>query len=93
LKEVIGDALELGVSSKKVCTLYEQLTSQIADEFTLLLDTPIERIEREGGNPVVAEAIRRVRAGQIQATPGYDGVFGTIKVFEKNDRPTQSALV
>ncbi len=93
LKEVIGDALELGVSSKKVCMLYDQLTDRIADEFTLLLETPIERIEKEGGNVIVAEAIRRVRAGQIHATPGYDGVFGTIKVFEKNDRPTQSTLI
>ncbi len=86
LKEVIGEVFQVGVSSKKVCALYDRLTEQVASEFTLLLETPIEQISVEGG-VVLAEAIRRVRAGLVHATPGYDGIFGTIKVFNQNDRP------
>jgi uncharacterized protein (TIGR00375 family) len=91
LLEVIGDALEVASSSKKVAAEYGRLTDRVGSEFYILLDAPIEQIVKESTNPAVAEAIRRVRAGQVIATPGYDGIFGTIKVFGEGDRPKKPA--
>lgn len=96
LKEVIAEACGVGVQSKRVAAEYARLTDRVADEFTILLDSPIEQIARESGEKMVAEAIGRVRAGRLRVTPGYDGVFGTVRIFEANERasgPMQTTLV
>jgi PHP family Zn ribbon phosphoesterase len=40
----------------------------------------VEDIARSQGD-LLAEAIRRMREGRINATPGYDGEYGVIRVF------------
>ena len=36
--------------------------------------------------PLLAEAVRRMRAGQVTASAGYDGQYGRICVFSESDR-------
>jgi PHP family Zn ribbon phosphoesterase len=43
---------------------------------------PEEEI-RKIAHPKVAEAVTRVRNGELSITPGFDGEFGKIKIFEK----------
>jgi PHP family Zn ribbon phosphoesterase len=31
--------------------------------------------------PKILEGIRRMRAGQLSITPGYDGVYGKVSLF------------
>lgn len=80
LAEVFGVA---SPSSKKVEAEYRRLTDEI-DEFTLLLDTPIETISQIASEPMVAEAIKRMRGGEVFKQPGYDGIYGKIMVFGEN---------
>ncbi len=87
LVEVIGDVFAQGVSSKKVLAEYEQLLAKVGSEFYLLLDAPIEEIMHATSDSRIAEAIRHMRAGTVSVTPGYDGIFGTVKMFGSNDRP------
>lgn len=54
---------------------------QLGDEFSILRAMPIEQI-RDGGFPLLALAVERMRARQVVLDPGYDGVFGVIKVFK-----------
>ncbi len=92
LAEVFGVA---SVSSKRVKEEYQRLTDEVADEFTLLLEIPIEEIQKTASGPRLAEAIRRVRAGEIRVVPGYDGIFGVVRVFSDKDQvrpPSQSIL-
>lgn len=35
-------------------------------------------------DPKILDGIRRVRAGQIQIEPGYDGVYGKVRIFDDN---------
>ena len=35
----------------------------------------------------VAEGIGRVRAGEVDVEPGYDGRFGTVRVFPPGGAP------
>lgn len=93
LKELIAEAFSVGVSSKKVAAEYERLTDRVANEFSILLDVPIEQIAKEATNPHVSEAIRRVREGRLRITPGYDGIFGTVNIFSPEDRRRQSTLL
>ncbi len=87
LQEVIAEAFGLkGTSGKKVQAMYEQMVSSIADEFTILLDVPIDEIEK-GSNPAIAEAVRRMRAGEMNIRPGYDGVYGQVEIFSDDDPP------
>lgn len=81
LAEVIADTYSCGVKTKKVETAYENLLKNIGSEFFILLEAPLEQISKVGGKDI-AEAVERVRTGNIYVKPGYDGVFGTVKVFE-----------
>ncbi len=94
LPEIIADTLEIGVASKAVQKMYDGLTSKLGNEFFILLHAEAHAIA-ETSTPMIAEAIARVRAGRVAIHPGYDGVFGTVKVFEEGEhrgRSTQPPL-
>ncbi len=86
LMEIIAETFQVGVGSKKVRAEYLRLTDRVANEFSLLLETPIEHIAQECSDPRVAEAVRRVREAKLTITPGYDGIFGTVKIFADEER-------
>lgn len=69
-----------GVASKTVKSEYAALTTAFGSDFNILRKVPIEAIKK-GGFPEMAEALKRMRAGKVYIEPGYDGVFGVIKVF------------
>ncbi len=85
LEQVIGEALGVGPASKKVQQMYARLTDRIGSEFAILLDVPIENIAAEGGERV-AEAVRRVRAGELTVLGGFDGQYGTVRIFKENEK-------
>lgn len=96
LAEIIAEVM--GVSStqsKKVEAEYMRLTNELADEFTLLLDTPIDAIRQVAANPNLALAIQKMRTGDLKIQPGYDGIYGTVKIFGEQGPPfsTQSTLL
>jgi PHP family Zn ribbon phosphoesterase len=62
------------------------MIQQVGTEFDILLDKKIEDIEA-GSNPAVAEAIRRMRVGQMHIRPGFDGVYGKVEIFSDEDPP------
>lgn len=80
LPEIIADTLGVGVASKKVVTMHEQLIKQLGNEFFILRQATLPAIAA-ASIPEVATAVERVRAGNIVVKPGYDGIFGTVKVF------------
>lgn len=85
LPEVLGEILDQGPNTKGVLALYGRLISLFGSEFNLLLDASIDEINRRA-SPVLGEAIRRIRSNTVITIPGYDGDFGTIKVFEESER-------
>jgi uncharacterized protein (TIGR00375 family) len=85
LEEIIAEALNAGPNTKKVNTVYEELIRAFDNELAVLLDTPVEKIESVA-TLAVAEAVKRVRAGKLHIEPGYDGQYGTVKIFSDKDR-------
>jgi uncharacterized protein (TIGR00375 family) len=85
LEEVVADVLGVGKASKKAAALYKALLAGVGSEFTVLLDAPLERIASVDAK--AAEAVRRVRAGELLVTPGFDGVFGKVRIFGEDSEP------
>ena len=68
------------VSGKAVVELYDSLIASLGDEFSILRSLPLAEIEARV--PQIALAVERIRTGHVYRDPGYDGVYGTIKVFK-----------
>jgi uncharacterized protein (TIGR00375 family) len=75
-------------NGKAVTAEYHEVIDRLGDEFGVLRTVPVEAIEA-AGLPLLAVAIDRLRRGDVVRDPGYDGVFGTIKVF-KDDAERQA---
>ncbi|MFA5072941.1 MAG: endonuclease Q family protein [Nitrospirota bacterium] len=85
LPEIIAEGLKVGVKTKKVNAMYYPLLEKLGNEFKILLDVPLTDIER-AGTPLLSEAISRMRGGNIHIVPGYDGIYGKVRIFEEVER-------
>lgn len=81
LQEIIAEALGCPVTSKKMPPLYDTLTTAFGGEFNVLLHADLKKITNIT-IPQIADGIRKVRSGDIVIDPGYDGVFGVVKIWK-----------
>ncbi|HJY69840.1 MAG TPA: UvrD-helicase domain-containing protein, partial [Streptosporangiaceae bacterium] len=58
----------------------DRLTGVLGPELTILRDVPLDDLRRAGGTRL-AEAIGRLRRGEVIREAGYDGEYGTIRLF------------
>lgn len=84
LPEIISEIKGIGPSTKGVQQQFRQIIGQFGNEFALLRQAPLEDIQKHLG-PVYAEAIRRLRHQQVNPKPGYDGLYGTIYIFQPGE--------
>jgi uncharacterized protein (TIGR00375 family) len=84
LIEIIAESLNSTVSSQKSLNEYEKLTNNFNGEFKILLRTKTEEISKISGSRI-AEGIKKVRSGDLMIEPGYDGVFGTVKIWPEGE--------
>jgi len=82
LEELIADAFDCGVGTQKVRETYLKLVAEFGTEFAILLDLPIADLARKAP-PRVAEAVARMRSGEVRLDPGYDGEFGVVRIFKE----------
>ena len=85
LPEIIGEAKQVGPGTKTVDTIYQAMVSRLGSELDILLEIPEDDIAQVAG-PLIAEGIRRMRVGEVDILPGYDGDYGVIKLFNPADR-------
>ena len=50
----------------------------IGSEFEILRTIPLEEIRHKSGF-LIAEGVERLRKGEVERIPGFDGEYGTIK--------------
>ncbi len=84
LPEVIGEILATGPRSKKVTGEVSRLVAALGPELSILRDVPLEEITRVGGSPL-GEAIGRLRRSEVIRDAGYDGEYGTIRLFQPGE--------
>ena len=80
LDEILAEALGVGVKTKKVARAYRALVSSLGSEMSVLLDASIADIAQAAGERV-AEGVDRVRRGLVEIVPGYDGQYGTVRIW------------
>lgn len=81
LPEILSETLKVGVNTKTVNKAYMNLLSNLGCEFKVLMDSPLKDIGSVS-TPLISEAISKVRSGDINIIPGFDGEFGKIRIFD-----------
>jgi|SRR5579859_4106934 len=82
LAEILAElAGAKSTGGKAVTAQYHEVLDRLGNEFAVLRTVPQEAIEL-AGFPMLKLAIERLRNGQVVKDPGYDGIYGTIKVFK-----------
>ncbi|MBW1740014.1 MAG: UvrD-helicase domain-containing protein [Deltaproteobacteria bacterium] len=85
LTDVLSQVFQVGAKSKKVTHAYRMLVERLGPEFEILRKIPLEALDRHGP-ALLAEAINRMRNNQVYIAPGYDGEFGTVSLFDEQER-------
>ena len=75
LSEIISALLNSSVATKKVWQEYYNLINKFKSEFHILLDADKEELSK-ATHEKIADAIIKIRHGNIKIKPGYDGVYG-----------------
>ncbi|MBU3895746.1 endonuclease Q family protein [Patescibacteria group bacterium] len=92
LSEIIAEALRVGVVSKKVKKEYDNLIAHFRDELAVLLDASFEDMSA-CTSLRIAEGVIKSREGKVEINPGYDGVYGTVKIFSQEEEDRQVLLL
>ena len=91
LIEIIAGTLGSLPASQKVKEVFDRLCNEFSSEIQVLLKTPVKDIEKIAG-PNVAMGVEKVRKGDIEVSPGYDGEYGVVKIhLEKRAEARKSA--
>jgi DNA helicase-2/ATP-dependent DNA helicase PcrA len=80
LPEILSELLESGVATQGVSRAYERVTAALGPELAILEDAPLEDVTR--ADPLLGEAVARLRKGAVIRDAGYDGEYGVIRLFE-----------
>ncbi|MCI1990870.1 MAG: UvrD-helicase domain-containing protein [Oscillospiraceae bacterium] len=84
LREVIAASTGFTPASKKVQASYERMIQDLGPELFILREAQPGDIELAAG-PLVAEGIRRLRAGKVDVRPGYDGKYGKVEILKQDE--------
>jgi len=90
LEEIIAEALNVGRDTVVVRNEYLKLCRQLGGEFEVLINASYEAL-KEAAQEKVAQGVIRARQGEVIINPGYDGEFGTVRIFPE-EKAAESQL-
>ena len=84
LSEIIAESKGVKAASIASEKEYFSVVAKFGTEFNILLKASADELKK-GLSPRLAEGVLRMRAGKVSAAVGYDGEYGRISVFGKDD--------
>jgi ATP-dependent DNA helicase UvrD/PcrA len=84
LPEVLAEIHGVGAKSRTVEQAASELVAKLGPEIDILDRLPLEDVAR-AADPVLVEALSRLRAGKVRREAGYDGEYGVIRLFEPDE--------
>ena len=85
LADILSEIFEVGPKTKKVAGYYNRAIETLGPELGILLDKSFEEIET-ANVPLLAEAVMKMRTGDIKIDPGYDGEYGKVNIFSRQEK-------
>src|SRR5215472_636188 len=90
LPEIIGEIAGVGPKSKSVTAQVSAMVERFGPELAILGEVPLDELASRAPSTVV-EAIARLRRGEVRRDAGYDGVYGTIRLFDPEELASRGA--
>jgi DNA helicase II / ATP-dependent DNA helicase PcrA len=91
LPQVVGEIMATGPKSKKVSAEVSRLVAALGPELGILTEADTGDVRRVGGS-LLAEAVTRLRRGQVRREAGYDGEYGVVALFDPGELKRADAL-
>lgn len=81
LAEILTELGGVKTFTRRIQKRFREVVNRFGSELELLLEVPVSDIERTD-SALLAEAVNRVRLGDVIREPGFDGRYGTVRVFQ-----------
>jgi ATP-dependent DNA helicase UvrD/PcrA len=91
LPEIVGEIQGSGPKSKKVTGEVNRLVASLGPELRILCEVDVADLSRAGGS-LLAEAVARLRRGEVIKEAGYDGEYGVIRLLRPEELSQAGAL-
>ena len=88
LMQVIAEVFHTAPTSQKVILEYKKLVTGLGGEIKVLTKASIDEIAKIAG-PKIAEGVDKDRKGDLVIDPGYDGVYGVVKIWQEGKDPAK----
>jgi len=92
LNQIFAEALGVAKTSQKVDSEYKKLVSALGGEIKVLTKVDLSEIAKISG-PKVAEGVGKARRGELVVDPGYDGVYGVVKIWSGSESDKEEKRV
>ncbi|HCE31306.1 MAG: UvrD/REP helicase [Candidatus Daviesbacteria bacterium GW2011_GWB1_39_5] len=90
LLQVIAEAFGTAPTTQKVLNEYKKLTGVLGSEIKILTKVDTAEIVKVSDSRV-AEGVEKVRKGEVVIDPGYDGVYGVVKIWNHGEGSVKEA--
>ena len=83
LEELLAETLGVGRRTKTVANMYRRMCAELGSELDVLAHAKPEDIRHVAGDQV-AQAVIKARTGQVVTEPGFDGQYGSVRVWAES---------